>query len=79
LKGGEMEKAYKFIQTTLLGLMVGVLVILLYQFNYWANDIKMTLRESIVYQNNEYIKQYLENSMKKRPTREVPNTPKYFI
>jgi hypothetical protein len=79
LKGGEMEKAYKFIQTTLLGLMVGVLIILLYQFNYWANDIKMTLRESIVYQNNEYIKQYLENSTKKRPTREVPNTPKYFI
>jgi hypothetical protein len=79
LKGGEMEKAYKFIQTTLLGLMVGVLIILLYQFNYWANDIKMTLRESIVYQNNEVIKQYLENSMKKRPTREVPNTPKYFI
>jgi hypothetical protein len=74
-----MEKAYKFIQTTLLGLMVGVLIILLYQFNYWANDIKMTLRESIIYQNNEYIKQYLENSMKKRPAREVPNTPKYFI
>ena len=74
-----MEKAYKFIQTTLLGLMVGVLIILLYQFNYWANDIKMTLRESIVYQNNEYIKQYLENSMKNRPTREMPNTPTYFI
>ncbi|HSQ89978.1 hypothetical protein [Romboutsia sp.] len=74
-----MEKAYKFIQTTLLGLMVGVLIILLYQFKYWANDIKMTLRKSIVYQNNEYVKQYLENSAKKRPTREVPNTPKYII
>jgi hypothetical protein len=74
-----MEKAYKFIQTTLLGLMVGVLIILLYQFNYWANDIKMTLRKSIVYQNNEYVKQYLENSAKKRPNREVPNTPKYII
>ena len=74
-----MEKAYKFIQTTLLGLMVGVLIILLYQFNYWANDIKMTLRKSIVYQNNEYVKQYLENSAKKRQNREVPNTPKYII
>ena len=74
-----MEKAYKFIQTTLLGLMVGVLIILLYQFNYWANDINMTLRKSIVYQNNEYVKQYLENSAKKRPAREVPNTPKYII
>ena len=74
-----MEKAYKFIQTTLLGLMVGVLIILLYQFNYWANDIKMTLRKSIVYQNNEYVKQYLENSAKKRPTCEIPNTPKNLI
>ena len=74
-----MEKAYKFIQTTLLGLMVGVLIILLYQFNYWANDIKITLRKSIVYQNSEYLKQYLENSAKKRPTYKVPNTPKFLI
>lgn len=74
-----MEKAYKFIQTTLLGLMVGVLIILLYQFNYWANDIKMTLHKSIVYQNNEYVKQYLENSAKKRPTCKAPNTPKNLI
>jgi hypothetical protein len=37
-----MEGAYKFLQLTLLGLIVGILIILLTQFNYWAYDIKMT-------------------------------------
>jgi uncharacterized ion transporter superfamily protein YfcC len=79
LKGGEMEKAYKFIQTTLLGLMVGVLIILLYQFNYWANDIKMTIRKSVVYQNDEKVRQLLEENKKQPPTRTIPNAPKHKI
>jgi hypothetical protein len=55
-----MEGAYKFLQLTLLGLIVGILIILLTQFNYWAYDIKMTIRNSIVYQNNEKVRQFLE-------------------
>ena len=50
-----MEKAYKFLQTTFLGLIAGVLIVLLLMLNYWADDIKITLRKSIVYQNNEYV------------------------
>jgi hypothetical protein len=33
-----MENAYRFLQITLLGLIVGVLIVLLFQLNYWAND-----------------------------------------
>lgn len=71
-----MEKTYKFLQTTFLGLIAGVLIVLLLMLNYWANDIKITLRKSIVYQNNDYVKQNLEKYLKQRPSCKVPNTPK---
>lgn len=74
-----MEGAYKFLQLTLLGLIVGILIILLTQFNYWAYDIKMTIRNSIVYQNNEKVRQFLEENKKQAPTYTKPNAPKHKI
>jgi hypothetical protein len=74
-----MEKAYKFLQITLLGLIVGILIILLFQFNYWAYDIKMTLRKSVVYQNNERVRQFLEKNKKQPPAPTRPNAPQYKI
>jgi hypothetical protein len=74
-----MEGAYKFLQLTLLGLIVGILIILLTQFNYWAYDIKMTIQKSIVYQNNEKVRQLLEENKKPPPTCTKPNTPKHKI
>ena len=74
-----MERAYKFLQLTLLGLIVGILIILLTQFNYWAHDIKMTIRKSVVSQNNEKVRQLLEENTKQPPTCTKPNAPKYKI
>jgi hypothetical protein len=73
-----MEKAYTFLQITLLGLIAGILIILLSQLNYWAYDIKMTLRNSVVYQNNERIGQFLKKK-EKPPACRRPNAPKYNI
>ena len=74
-----MEKAYKFMQITLLGLIVGILIILLFQLNYWACDIKMTIRKSIVYGNNENGRQFLDKNEKQPPACRKPSAPKYKI
>jgi hypothetical protein len=74
-----MESAYKFLQVTLLGLIVGILIILLTQLNYWAYDIKMTIRKSVVYENNEKVRQFLEKNEKQPPACSKPNIPKYKI
>jgi hypothetical protein len=77
--GGKMDKVYKFLQVTLLGLIVGILIILHIQLNYWAYDIKMTLRKSVVYQNNEKVRQFLNENNKRPPACRKPNAPKYKI
>ena len=74
-----MEKAYTFLQITLLGLIAGILIVLLFQLNYWALDIKTTLRNSVVYQNNESVRQFLNKKSEKPPACSRPNTPKYEI
>jgi hypothetical protein len=74
-----MDKAYRFLQVTLLGLIVGILIILNIQLNYWAYDIKMTLRKSVVYQNNEKVRQFLNEKNKRPPACKRPNVPKYKI
>jgi len=74
-----MEQAYKFVQLTLLGLIVGILIILLTQINYWAYDIKMTIRKSVVYQNNEKVRRFLDENKKQPPACPRPNVPKYKI
>jgi hypothetical protein len=75
-----MDKAFKFLQVTLLGLIVGILIILHIQLNYWAYDIKMTLRKSVVYQNNEEVRQFLDKNKRLPPSNSTkPNEPKYKI
>lgn len=74
-----MEKAYTFLQITLLGLIAGILIVLLSQLNYWAYDIKMTLRNSVVDQNNERIRQFLDEKKEKPPACRKPITPRYEI
>ena len=82
--GDEMERAYNFIKITLLGLIVGVLIILLLQINFWGHDIKKTLRKPAANQNNEYRKELLEKNTEKLPTNKLPSNkvppgPKYQI
>ena len=74
-----MERAYNFIKITLLGFIVGVLIILLLQINFLAHDIKKTIRKPVVYQNNEYRKELLEKNTEKLPSNKVPPGPKYQI
>ena len=74
-----MEGTYKFLQITLLGLIIGILIILNIQLNYWAYDIKMTLRKSVVYQNNKGVRQFLNENSKRPPACRKPNAPKYKI
>ena len=73
-----MENTYRFLQITLLGLIVGILIVLLFQLNYWASDIKMTLRKSVVYQNNEIIRPF-SGKQKQPPACKKPNVPKFKI
>jgi hypothetical protein len=74
-----MERAYNFIKITLLGLIVGVLIILLLQINFWGGDIEKTLRKSVLNQNNEYRKELLKKNTEKLPTNKVLPGPKYKI
>ena len=74
-----MEWAYEFLQLTILGLIVGILIIMLTQINYWAYDIKMTIRKSVVSQNNEKVRQFLDENKKQPPACPRPNVPKYEI
>ena len=74
-----MDRAYNFIKITLLGLIVGVLIILLLQMNFWGEDIKRILRKSVLYQNNENRKELLEKNTEKPPSIIVPSGPKYRI
>jgi hypothetical protein len=74
-----MERTYKFLQLTLLGLIVGILIILLTQINYWAYDIKMSIRNSVVSQNNEKVRQFMDENRKQPPAFPKPNVPKYKI
>jgi len=74
-----MERIYNFIKITLLGLIVGVLIILLLQINFWGDDIKKTLRKSAVNQNNDYRKELLEKNTEKLPFIKEQPGPKYKI
>ena len=74
-----MERVYNFIKITLLGLIVGVLIILLLQINFWGHDIKKTLRKPVSNQNNDNRKGLLEKNAEKLPSiNESPGT-KYKI
>ena len=74
-----MESAYSFIKITLLGLILGVLIVFLLQVNYLTDAIRNTSRQSAVYQDKEYRQKILEKNKSKPPVYEVPNTPKHKI
>ena len=74
-----MERAYNFIKITLLGLIVGVLIILLLQINFWGENIQKMIRKSVPYQNNEYKNELLEKNTEKLPSNKMPPGPKYQI
>ena len=78
-KGDEMERAYNFIKITLLGLIVGVLIILLLQINFWGENIQKVLRKSVPNQNNDYKKELLKKNTDKLPSIKLPSGPKYKI
>ena len=74
-----MERVYNFIKITLLGLIVGVLIILLLQINFWGHDIKKTLRKPVANQNNDYRKEQLKKNTEKLPSIKEPPGTKYKI
>jgi hypothetical protein len=74
-----MESVYNFMKVTLLGLIVGILIILLLQVNYWANDIRKTVRKSAVFQNKEYKQELLEKYQSRPPAYKMPNILKHKI
>jgi len=74
-----MEGAYNFIKITLLGLIVGVLIILLLQINFWGEDIHKVLRKSVPNQNSDYKKELLQKNKEKLPSIKLPPGPKYKI
>lgn len=74
-----MERAYNFIKITLLGLIVGVLIILLLQINFWGSHIQKILRKPVPYQDNEDKNERLEENTKKPPQINPPPQPKYKI
>ena len=74
-----MERVYNFIKITLLGFIVGVLIILLLQINFWGDDIRKTLRKSVVNQNNDNRKELLEKNTEKLPSIKEQPSPKYQI
>ena len=74
-----MESAYSFIKITLLGLILGVLIVCLFQVNYLADAIRNSSRQSVVYQDKEYRQEMMEKNKSEPPVYEGPNTPKYNI
>jgi len=74
-----MERVYNFIKITLLGLIVGVLIILLLQINFWGDSIKKIIRKSVLYQNSEQRKDLLDKNTEKLPSIKEPPGPKYNI
>ena len=74
-----MESAYSFIKITLLGLILGVLVVFLLEVNYLADDIIKTVRQSAEYRDNEYRQEPFEKNKSEPPVYELPNTPKHKI
>ena len=74
-----MESAYSFIKITLLGLILGVLIVLLLQINYLADNIRITSRQPAVQQDKEYRQEMLKDYKSDQPVYRVPNTPKHKI
>jgi hypothetical protein len=71
--------SYSFIKITLLGLILGILVVFLLEMNYLANDIRKTVRQPAEYRDKEYRQELFEKNKSEPPVYEVPYTPKNKI
>ena len=74
-----MENAYNFIKITLLGLILGVLIVFLLEVNYITNDIKKSVQQPALYRDNENKQEPLEKYRNQPPVYTVPDAPKYQI
>jgi hypothetical protein len=74
-----MESAYSFIKITLLGLILGVLIVFLLEVNYLADDIRKTVRQPAVYRDKEYRQKPFGKNKSEPPVGEMLNTPKHKI
>jgi hypothetical protein len=74
-----MDSAYNFIKITLLGLILGILIIFLFQVNYWADEIRKTVRQSVTYRNNVDNQKPFKKRDSMPPAYKLPNTPKHNI
>lgn len=74
-----MESVYSFIKITLLGLILGILVVFLLEVNYLANDIRETVQQPAEYRDKEYRHEPFEKNKNEPPVYEAPYTPKNKI
>jgi hypothetical protein len=74
-----MENTYNFIKITLLGLILGVLIVILLNLNDWVADISKTTKQSATYQTKEYSQKPLEKHDSRPPILILPSTPKHKI
>ena len=74
-----METVYNFIKITLLGLILGALIVFLLEMNNWTYDIKKTVQHSSVYRDKEYGQETLDKFKSEPPVYNLPNTAKQKI
>ena len=74
-----MESAYNFVKITLLGLILGVLIVFLLELNYFADDIRKTIQQTDVFRDKDYRQEPLEKYKSDPPAYAVPNMPKHKI
>jgi hypothetical protein len=74
-----MEGTYNFLKITLLGLILGVLIIFIFQVEYWAEDFKKAVRHPVVYQDHDYRNKPLKEHKRDRSIYNLPTNPKHKI
>ncbi len=74
-----MESVYNFMKITLLGLILGVMIVFLLEVNYLADDVRKTVQQSAINRDQEYRQEPLEKYNIEPPVYTVPNSPKHQI
>jgi hypothetical protein len=64
---------------TLLGLILGVLIVFLLEVNYLTDDIKKTIQQSAIHRDKEFNQELSEKYNNKPPIYTLPNKPKHTI
>jgi hypothetical protein len=74
-----MESVYNFLKITLLGLILGVLIIILLQMHDSVDHIRKTAVQSAKNRNNEFKQEPLKNPENRQPANKLPNVLKHKI